>query len=194
LQESELNSNTNSETFTESLAKEQAKTSEPEFNYSHLNDYTENLGFTDSDTETKGETNTGKRSEIAANDESFGDDTPELAMEDDDAAVMAGFGVSTLNGALPMVFGAPVSMDEDQQEHLAKKAMPLVKKYYSSDNVPDWLKKYQDEIGFGLALSATLFGCFQQAKAHKLIHVKGKAIAKKASGEQDDNSEIPEAA
>jgi hypothetical protein len=189
-QESAVNSESNSESFTESLAKEQPNPNEPEYNYSHLNNYTDNMSFTGSDAESATENHTEINSGIAANDDDFGEAAPELSMGDDDAAIMAGFGVSTLNGFLPAVFGAPVSMTEDQHEQLAKKAMPLVKKYYSSDNVPDWLKKYQDEIGFGLAMSTMLFGCFQQAKVHKLANPKA---TKKAVAEQDD-SELAEVA
>ncbi|GHE87426.1 hypothetical protein [Thalassotalea profundi] len=165
------------ESFTETLAKE----NEEKYQYNHLDEYEKNLSFvsggnTESETETVEESEQGESETESSN---------QLVMQDDDAAVLAAFGVNTVNSFLPTIFKAPVSMSDEQQEDIALKAVPLVKKYYSGDDVPDWLKKYQDEFAFGLALGGALFGCNQQAKAFKKEQALIASKQKETEKEED---------
>lgn len=176
----ELGVNEDTQSFTAEVSEENAK----KYEYTQLDDYLEDIKFGEKGSETDGGKANFTRSDIEIESELHS--AQMLEMTDDDAAVMASFGVSSLNSILPMAFKAPVSIPEEQQEQLAAKAMPLVRKYYSGENTPEWVKKYLDEIGFGLALGTALFGCYQQAKVHKL-NVK----------EEDETTEqfdLPEAA
>lgn len=93
-------------------------------------------------------------------------------MTAEDADIVAALGVTAVNKMLPVVFGAPVALDEAVQAELAKKASPLIEKYSDGENVPPWLKKYADEISFGLAVGCALFGCWRGAKMYKAEQAK----------------------
>jgi len=182
--------------FTEQLAKDksqakaestenQANSTESEeletfeHDYKQLDSYTNGLAFSES-----GEKPSESEPMHSEQAEDLGENE-QAQMTDEDAHLMAAFGMGSVSSALPMLFKAPVSMTPEQQESIAAKAAPLVKKYMGSGEPPAWLKRWWDEITFGMAIGGALFGCWQQSKAHK------KELAAKAKAE-GKNSGAPE--
>ena len=184
LQEQELN---NSGDTPKSFTDEVSKKNEQKYQYAHLND-----AVSDTEQEDTEKASAGKVSEPETKTENDTETEPEstenIVMCDDDSMMLAGIGVMTANSALPSFFKAPVSIPEDKQEALASKLAPLIKKYYSGGEMPAWLKKYQKELEFGLALGGALFGCWQQARAFKADTYKPDPVVGPET--TSDNEEI----
>ncbi|REL31073.1 hypothetical protein [Thalassotalea euphylliae] len=145
--------------------------------YSHLDKYMQDLEFTSS-TAQSGE------SESQANLPE-----PPQELDDESAMFMAGSALGVVNQTLPMLFGAPVSMNDQQLDVIGSKAVPVIKKHMKADQAPEWLMKYKEEFELGAALAGVLFGCYREAQAHK------RALAKeKAANEPPINQGAQEAA
>ena len=183
--ESEVSENTELSTpsFSETLAQE----NEQKHQYSQLDKHLEGTMRDDQhgseNSLEQGET-VAKSSEQHAKTK---DEQKLTLMCDDDAAFYAGHGVSLFNKALPVVFKAPIGLGEEEQEAIAVKAMPLIKKYFPEGKMPQWAIAYEAELKFGVALGGALLGCYQQAKAYKLPKAKSAKVAKAPSNEASES-------
>jgi hypothetical protein len=183
LQKPELeNSGEKAKSFTDEVSEK----NEQKYQYSHLDDAVqENTEQSTADKVSE------QNQQTETNTESEPESPQEILMCDDDSMMLAGFGVMTVNGALPSIFKAPVSIPEEQQESLAAKIAPLIKKYYSGGEMPQWLKRWQEEISCGLAVGTALFGCWQQARAFKANKFKSEPVSESVATSSNDEV-VPE--
>jgi len=118
------------------------------------------------------------------------DETQSEELSEEDAAQMAGFFVGAGSSFVESLFDYPVTIDNETQQAISVKAVPVVKKYADGMQLPPWLVRYREELELLGVIALAGVSIYKQIKVLKVEEAKAEKAKVEAEKAKKSNMQF----